>query len=271
MNAEIIAIGSEMLTPFRQDTNSLYLTAQLNQLGVAVAFKTIVGDNIRHLTSAVRSALEPRRHRHHLRRPRPHRRRPHPRSRRRSPRRQLRRDPDLIAHLYARVAARRMTITRNNEKQADVIDGATILPNPLGSAPGQWLDTVYRTHRKLVMLLPGPPHELKAHLRSGMPAAPQGNRSQAPHRHPRPQSRHDRRVHCRLAHRAHLHPVQRCRDHHPRPPRRHRAATSAAPSPLSNIAQARVDELAGKHRRRARRLRLLLAGRNPRADRSLLP
>jgi len=45
MIAEIIAAGSEMLTPFRQDTNSLYLTAQLNELGVQVAFKTIVGDN----------------------------------------------------------------------------------------------------------------------------------------------------------------------------------------------------------------------------------
>lgn len=53
-------------------------------------------------------------------------------------------------------------MTRNNEKQADVIEGATILPNKLGSAPGQWLDTVVGKHRKLAMLLPGPPHELKA-------------------------------------------------------------------------------------------------------------
>jgi nicotinamide-nucleotide amidase len=44
VNAEIIAIGSELLTPFRQDTNSLFLTAQLNRLGVEVSFKTIVGD-----------------------------------------------------------------------------------------------------------------------------------------------------------------------------------------------------------------------------------
>jgi nicotinamide-nucleotide amidase len=73
----------------------------------------------------------------------------------------LKRDPDLIAHLYARAASRRMTINRNNEKQADVIDGATILPNKLGSAPGQWLDAVVGKHRKLAMLLPGPPHELK--------------------------------------------------------------------------------------------------------------
>jgi nicotinamide-nucleotide amidase len=57
MLAEIIAVGSEMLTPHRQDTNSLYLTAGLNDLGVSVAFKTIVGDNRKHLTAAIRIAL----------------------------------------------------------------------------------------------------------------------------------------------------------------------------------------------------------------------
>src|SRR5580658_1816845 len=57
MIAEIIAAGSEMLTPFRQDTNSLYLTAELNELGVSVAFKTIVGDNLEHLTGAARAAI----------------------------------------------------------------------------------------------------------------------------------------------------------------------------------------------------------------------
>src|ERR1035438_2659458 len=57
MIAEIIAAGSEMLTPFRQDTNSLYLTARLNELGVAVAFKTIVGDSLEHLTGAAKIAV----------------------------------------------------------------------------------------------------------------------------------------------------------------------------------------------------------------------
>ena len=162
MNAEIIAVGSEMLTPYRQDTNSLYLTGKLNELGVAVAFKTITGDNRKHLASAVRTALsrvdivvlsgglgpteddltrEATAEGFGVR---------------------LRRDPDLIAHLYTRAAARRITLTRNNEKQADVIEGAIILPNALGSAPGQWMDTVVGKHRKLAMLLPGPPHELKA-------------------------------------------------------------------------------------------------------------
>src|SRR3569623_474493 len=57
MIAEIIAAGSEMLTPFRQDTNSLYLTSELNAFGVAVAFKTIVGDNLEHLMAAARIAI----------------------------------------------------------------------------------------------------------------------------------------------------------------------------------------------------------------------
>src|ERR1039457_4615809 len=56
MIAEIIAVGSEMLTPFRQDTNSLYLTARLNELGVAVAFKTIGGGRLAHLTGAAQIA-----------------------------------------------------------------------------------------------------------------------------------------------------------------------------------------------------------------------
>lgn len=161
MNAEIIAIGSELLTPWRQDTNSLHVTERLNQLGVVVAFKTIVGDRPKHLVDAVRTAL------------------------RRTDvvvtmgglgpteddltreavaealKVGIQRNPELIAHLYTRAALRRMSMTRNNEKQADVVDGAVVLENSNGSAPGQWLDTVYGEHRKLVMLLPGPPSELK--------------------------------------------------------------------------------------------------------------
>src|SRR5579875_337813 len=161
MIAEIIAVGSEMLTPFRQDTNSLYLTEGLNDLGVSVAFKTIVGDNARHLTDATRIAL----------------------------RRtdvvilsgglgpteddltrecvaealglELHKDPATMTALYKRFAERRMAMPPNNEKQAELVDGAILLPNRNGSAPGQWLDTVYEGHRKVIILLPGPPKELK--------------------------------------------------------------------------------------------------------------
>ena len=161
MNAEIIAVGSEMLTPHRQDTNSLYITDKLNELGVEVSFKTITGDKLKHLAGAVSTALlrvdilvvsgglgptEDDLTREAVAE---------------ALGVKLRRDPDLIAHLYTRAAARRMNLPRNNEKQADVIEGAVVLPNPLGSAPGQWIDTVVGKHRKLAMLLPGPPHELK--------------------------------------------------------------------------------------------------------------
>lgn len=166
MLAEIIAVGSEMLTPHRQDTNSLYLTSGLNALGVSVAFKTIIGDNRQHLTDAIRIALG------------------------RAdilvlsgglgPTEDdltrecvadalsvgLHRDADVLESLRQRFAARRMTMPPNNLRQADVIDGAVVLPNSNGSAPGQWLDTVFRNpagqlHRKLIILLPGPPKELK--------------------------------------------------------------------------------------------------------------
>jgi nicotinamide-nucleotide amidase len=161
MLAEIIAVGSEMLTPHRQDTNSLYLTAGLNDLGVTVAFKTIVGDNRDHLVSAILIALSradivllsgglgPTADdltreccAQALNLP-------------------LQRSESLLEALHQRFSARTMAMPANNAHQADVLEGATILPNPNGSAPGQWLDLAYNGHRKLVALLPGPPRELK--------------------------------------------------------------------------------------------------------------
>jgi nicotinamide-nucleotide amidase len=167
MLAEIIAVGSEMLTPYRQDTNSLFLTAGLNALGVSVGWKTILGDNRSHLTDAVRIALgradivmlsgglgpteddltrECVAEALHV---------------------GLHRHADVLESLRQRFAARRMTMTANNVRQADVIDGAVVLNNRNGSAPGQWIDTVFAhatgiVHRKIVILLPGPPNELKA-------------------------------------------------------------------------------------------------------------
>jgi nicotinamide-nucleotide amidase len=169
MIAEIIAVGSEMLTPHRQDTNSLYLTAGLNDLGVSVAFKTIVGDNRRHLAGAIRIALcradivllsgglgptEDDLTRECLAE---------------VLNLSLHRDPAVLASLKARFAARNIPMPPNNVRQADVLQGAILLPNANGSAPGQFLDTVFpgpsdpeaRPFRKLVILLPGPPKELK--------------------------------------------------------------------------------------------------------------
>jgi nicotinamide-nucleotide amidase len=160
--AEIIAVGSEMLTPYRQDTNSLFLTKQLNDLGVIVAFKTVVGDNFDHLTGVARAAigrsdiiiftgglgpteddltrecvaaaLEV----------------------------ELKRDHDIVTAMYKRFAERRISMPPNNAKQADVIEGAIVLPNKRGTAPGQYLETDVGGEPRIIILLPGPPHELAA-------------------------------------------------------------------------------------------------------------
>ena len=162
MIAEIIAVGSEMLTPFRQDTNSLYLTSRLNELGVQVAFKTIVGDNLGHLTGAAKIAIaradivifsgglgptEDDQTREAVGE---------------ALGLGLRRDNEILTAMYKRFAGRRMAMPPNNAKQADRLEGAEVLTNANGSAPGQYIDTVVGRHRKIVILLPGPPKELKA-------------------------------------------------------------------------------------------------------------
>ncbi len=162
MNAEIIAVGSELLTPHRQDTNSLYLTEKLNEIGVEVRFKSIVGDILEDLAAAAKAAM------------------------RRSdiiifmgglgPTEDdltreavaealsltLHRDPDIIAKLEQRFAKRGMKMSPNNLKQGDVLSSATVLNNPAGTAPGQWISGKYDGHERILMLLPGPPNELKA-------------------------------------------------------------------------------------------------------------
>jgi nicotinamide-nucleotide amidase len=160
--AEIIAVGSELLTPYRQDTNSLYLTAQLNDLGVEVGFKTIVGDDRKHLVQAATVALaradilifsgglgpteddltrEAVAQTLNL---------------------QLRRDPEILQAIERRFAEHGWKMSANNAKQADVIPGATVLANANGTAPGQWISGKSDGKEKIVVLLPGPPHEMKA-------------------------------------------------------------------------------------------------------------
>src|SRR5947208_16625675 len=58
MHACIIAVGSEMLTPFRIDTNSLFVTEHLNTIGIDVRMKAVVGDDVAELTALLRGALE---------------------------------------------------------------------------------------------------------------------------------------------------------------------------------------------------------------------
>lgn len=158
MNAEIVAVGSEMLTPERVDTNSLYLTGELNNLGVEVVTKHVIGDHLERLRDAVRHAIA--------------------RSEiliisgglgpteddltREAVANAL--DRKLIFHqeisdaLEQRFARLNRKMAEVNKRQAFVIDGAAILPNERGTAPGQWVEE----SGAVLMLLPGPPHELKA-------------------------------------------------------------------------------------------------------------
>jgi nicotinamide-nucleotide amidase len=162
VNAEIIAVGSEMLTPFRQDTNSLYLTEKLNSLGVEVAFKTIVGDNLKDIVRVTKTAMsradillfsgglgptEDDLTREAVAQ---------------TLGLHLRRDPEIIEAIERRFTEHGWKMSPNNVKQADVISGATVLPNANGTAPGQWIGGRSDGKEKIVVLLPGPPHELKA-------------------------------------------------------------------------------------------------------------
>jgi len=160
--AAIIAVGSELLTPTKLDTNSLFITDRLNELGIDVATKAIVGDDrdeLVHVASALLSrvdllvlcgglgptdddvtrdavaiALG----------------------------RSLAEDEAITARLRARFAARGFTMPmpENNRRQAMVPAGARVIENTRGSAPGLWIDYDDR----VVLLLPGPPRELKPML-----------------------------------------------------------------------------------------------------------
>lgn len=168
MIAEIIAIGSEMLTPFRQDTNSLYLTAQLNNLGIEVGVKTVVGDSLKAIVRVTTAALsradivvlsgglgpteddltrEAVAETLGL---------------------TLRRDPEIVKAIERRFAEHGWKMSPNNCKQADVISGAAVLMNANGTAPGQWISGKSDGKEKIIILLPGPPHEMKALFESAV-------------------------------------------------------------------------------------------------------
>jgi nicotinamide-nucleotide amidase len=160
MKACILAIGSEMLTPFRVDTNSLFITERLNTLGYDVRLKAVVADDVNEMARVVASALEwadlivitgglgpteddmtrdavarvlglP-----------------------------LDVDESIVARLRERFARRGMTMPDINRRQAMVPRGADVLPNPNGTAPGLWLEK----NGAALVLLPGPPREMKPML-----------------------------------------------------------------------------------------------------------
>jgi nicotinamide-nucleotide amidase len=158
MKAEIIAVGSELLTPFRLDTNSLYLTSELNSVGVRVVHKAIVGDTPDEMHSSFRHALD----------------RadlvvscgglgPTDDDRTRQTvadllGRKLYCDEGILEKLRERFRRFGRPMPGINERQALIIEGADVLPNPKGTAPGQWIEA--KGH--IIVLLPGVPHELRA-------------------------------------------------------------------------------------------------------------
>jgi nicotinamide-nucleotide amidase len=157
LSAALIAVGSELLTPDKTDTNSLYITQVLNDLGITVAFKSIVGDNRAELAAHVAYALS----RHpvliltgglgptdddltrevvagHLQLP-------------------LDEDPAIVEAIEQRFAKRGWKMPAVNRRQAQVPRGATVLDNPHGTAPGLWIEH----GTQVVALVPGPPREMK--------------------------------------------------------------------------------------------------------------
>jgi len=157
LSAEIIAIGSELLVPGFVDTNSVYLTRQLNDIGISVAMKSIVGDDESYLEQAVRGSME------------------------RTPllitigglgpteddvtrkvvarvmHRQLVLDDGILAGIQKRFKTRGAEMPANNARQALVPTGSDILENKNGTAPGLWI----HAEKNDVVLLPGPPSELE--------------------------------------------------------------------------------------------------------------
>jgi len=158
LTAEIIAIGSELLLPDRSDTNSLWLTDQLNRVGIDVRLKTIVGDDDARLEEVVKDAVK--------------------RSRvvittgglgptedditrkvvARALNRRLSLDEQVLEEIRARFRSFGIAnMPERNSRQAMVITGASVLPNPNGTAPG-----LYLQHEGCeVVLMPGPPREMK--------------------------------------------------------------------------------------------------------------
>jgi nicotinamide-nucleotide amidase len=157
LRTEIMAVGSELLGPHFQDTNSLYIAQMLEKLGLDVTFKTIVGDNWNTLTLSIHQSLSradfviamgglgPTRDDRtreafaHVLGKRLHFRQ------------------EILDTIRKRFERRGMTMPAVNKKQAYVIEGTDVFTNKNGTAPGLWLDT----GSKIILLLPGPPQELK--------------------------------------------------------------------------------------------------------------
>jgi nicotinamide-nucleotide amidase len=156
MKACVIAVGSEMLTPFRVDTNSLSITERLNEIGCEVRLKVVVGDRPADLAAVLRAALEwadvivttgglgPTEDdvtrdavAAVLQRP-------------------LEEEAAIVARIRERFSRRGLAMPEINRRQAMVPRGATPLDNAHGTAPGLYLEH----GPTAVVLLPGPAREM---------------------------------------------------------------------------------------------------------------
>jgi nicotinamide-nucleotide amidase len=163
-SAAIIAIGSEMLGPLRQDTNSLWITARLEEIGIPVVRKSIVGDDPAVIRNELDASAKAARYvfttgglgptaddvtvtavAQWLGVP-------------------LRRDAAFVESMRRRFARRGFVMPSCNEKQADFIVGARVLENPRGTAPGFWS----RRDGAEVVLLPGVPSEMREIMENGV-------------------------------------------------------------------------------------------------------
>ncbi|MDD8025859.1 MAG: competence/damage-inducible protein A [Acidobacteriota bacterium] len=164
MNIEIIAVGTELLSPRFTDTNSLYLIERLGDIGLPVARRTIVGDWGEGLEASLRRAMDfadwilvggglgPT---------------GDDRTREAAASalgRGLVFRPDIQAAIEERFRRRERPMAEPNRRQAWIVEGAEVLPNGAGTAPGQWIES----GGKILVLLPGPPHELKTVFESSV-------------------------------------------------------------------------------------------------------
>jgi nicotinamide-nucleotide amidase len=157
LSAEIIAIGSELLTPHFVDTNSMYLTQQLNSIGIPVVMKTIVGDDESYLEQAMRGSLARTRLLIMIGGLGPTEDDVTKKVVARVLQRHLVLDDEILAGIQARFKKRGVEMPANNARQALILSGSEVLENRNGSAPGLWVDV----EKNVVILLPGPPSELQ--------------------------------------------------------------------------------------------------------------
>ena len=154
--AEIIVVGSEFFTRFKPDSNSLWLTEQLERRGVRVVAKRTVADDLAALTAAYREAAarvslvistgglgptEDDRTRDAVAA---------------ATGRSLVYHQEIVDDIAAKFRRRGREMAANNERQAYIPEGAEILENPNGTAPAFFIDLDGST----LLVLPGPPREM---------------------------------------------------------------------------------------------------------------